>query len=107
MAKNHRTPQFVYILRCSNSSYYVGITENVSSRLARHNSGNGSVHTRLQRPVTLVHQEGPYPIAQAIHCERRRRRSTGLAVSKPYSGIGGRFGHKMAGGFLSAGDGEV
>jgi hypothetical protein len=44
---------------------------------------------------------------RSLLCERRRRRSTGLAFSKPYSGVDGRFGHKMAGGFSAAGDGDV
>ena len=74
MAKNHRTPQFVYILRCSDNSYYVGITADVSCRVALHNSGKGSLHTRLHRPVTLVYQEGPYPITQAMFRERQLKR---------------------------------
>lgn len=32
---------FIYILRCCDSSYYVGHTDNLTERIKRHNSGCG------------------------------------------------------------------
>ena len=47
----------VYILRCSDGSYYVGHTDNVELRLARHNSGRGAAWTAARLPVQLVYRE--------------------------------------------------
>ena len=44
---------FTYILECSDGSYYVGITNDLESRVAEHNSGEGAVWTRMRRPVLL------------------------------------------------------
>ena len=44
---------YVYILECSDSTYYVGITTNLNRRLARHNSGKGAKYTRGRTPVRL------------------------------------------------------
>ena len=45
---------YVYILRCSDGSYYAGHTENLEGRTAAHNKGNFSDYTRRRRPVHLV-----------------------------------------------------
>ncbi len=48
----------VYILRCADDSFYTGITNDVSGRLADHNhSKRGARYTKSRRPVTLVYQE--------------------------------------------------
>lgn len=47
----------VYILECSDNSYYTGYTNNLSERVERHNSGRGSSHTAARIPVKLVWQE--------------------------------------------------
>lgn len=38
----HNGPFFVYILRCSDGSFYVGHSENVEGRVAAHNEGRGA-----------------------------------------------------------------
>ena len=43
----------VYIVECSDFSYYTGITNNLEKRLAAHNRGSASKYTRSRRPVTL------------------------------------------------------
>jgi predicted GIY-YIG superfamily endonuclease len=48
---------WVYLLRCSNGSYYVGHTDDVARRLEEHNAGKGAEHTRKYRPVHLLHTE--------------------------------------------------
>jgi putative endonuclease len=50
-------PWSVYILECSDHSFYVGISDNVERRVASHNSGKGPAYTRRRRPVRLVFQE--------------------------------------------------
>ncbi|MFA5794516.1 MAG: GIY-YIG nuclease family protein [Candidatus Brocadiia bacterium] len=48
---------YLYILRCNDGSYYVGITNNLEERVTEHNSGEGSKYTTTRRPVKLVYQE--------------------------------------------------
>lgn len=48
---------YVYILRCGDGSLYTGCTDNVSRRLAVHQSGKGSKYTRSHLPVELAYQE--------------------------------------------------
>ncbi len=45
---------FVYILKCSDGSYYVGSTTNLEKRLAEHQSGFFEGYTQSRRPVELI-----------------------------------------------------
>ena len=47
----------VYILECSDNSFYTGHTNNLSKRVERHNSGRGSSHTAARLPVKLIWHE--------------------------------------------------
>ena len=47
----------VYILRCTDGSYYVGSTSDLASRLEAHNGGRGPRYTACRRPVELVYSE--------------------------------------------------
>ena len=47
----------LYILRCSDGSYYTGVTTDIANRLKVHNSGKGAKYTRSRRPVELVYYE--------------------------------------------------
>jgi len=48
---------YVYILECSDKSYYTGYTNNIDERLKRHNNGRGSPHTAARLPVRLLWHE--------------------------------------------------
>lgn len=49
---------FVYILECSDSSYYTGCTNNLEKRLKQHNESKWGAHyTKLRRPVRLLYKE--------------------------------------------------
>jgi putative endonuclease len=48
---------FVYILQCSDNSYYIGYTTNLDQRLKEHNEGSGGHNTRIKRPVQLMYNE--------------------------------------------------
>lgn len=51
-------PYFVYILECSDSTLYTGITTDVQKRLHEHNSTQkGAKYTKIRRPVKLLHVE--------------------------------------------------
>lgn len=47
----------VYIVRCSDDSFYTGATNDVEARLIKHNSGKGAAYTRTRRPVKLLYEE--------------------------------------------------
>ncbi|MFP4018742.1 MAG: GIY-YIG nuclease family protein [Bacteroidales bacterium] len=44
---------FVYILKCSDNSYYTGCTNNLKERLARHNKGQ-VYYTKDKLPLELI-----------------------------------------------------
>lgn len=48
---------FVYILKCSNDSYYIGYTNNLEKRVKMHNQGKAAKYTRGRRPVAVVYSE--------------------------------------------------
>jgi putative endonuclease len=48
---------WVYILRCSDGSYYTGHTDNLEKRIAEHKSGEIPGYTSTRRPVELVFEE--------------------------------------------------
>ena len=47
----------IYIVECSDGSYYTGYTTDVERRLKEHNAGEGAKYTRGRLPVKLRHQE--------------------------------------------------
>lgn len=46
---------YIYILKCSDDSFYTGITTDLKERVERHNSGDGAKYTRSRRPVSLIY----------------------------------------------------
>ena len=64
---------FVYMLRCADKSYYVGSAtgEDLSKRIAEHQSGTYPGYTSTRRPIHLVWSEYFDRIADAIVAERR------------------------------------
>ncbi len=49
---------YVYIVECSDGSFYTGITNNLERRIAEHNDGeNPKSYTFSRRPVKLVYFE--------------------------------------------------
>ena len=48
---------YVYILRCTDGTLYTGSTDDVTRRVAVHNSGKGAKYTRGRTPVEVVYTE--------------------------------------------------
>jgi len=48
-------PFYLYILRCRDSSYYVGHTDDLDKRVAEHQAGTYQGYTSARRPVALVY----------------------------------------------------
>ena len=62
----------VYILLCSDNSYYVGVTNDIKTRIAQHNEGlNQRAYTFSRRPVKLVFEEHFHDINQANAFEKQ------------------------------------
>lgn len=47
----------VYILRCSDDTYYTGYTNHLQKRLETHNKKMGAKYTRGRTPLTLIYHE--------------------------------------------------
>jgi putative endonuclease len=65
---------FVYILRCSDESFYVGTTQDLDARLKAHNDGRGAAYTFKRRPVSLVYWERYESNTQGVARERQLKR---------------------------------
>jgi len=62
---------WVYILKCSDGSYYTGVTNNLERRVFEHNAGAGCIYTKSRRPVELVFSEVFGNILDAIAAEKQ------------------------------------
>lgn len=49
----------VYIVECSDGTYYTGISTDVEKRVQTHNKGKGAKYTKVRLPVRLLWTE-PY-----------------------------------------------
>jgi putative endonuclease len=76
IAKQYKMSEFkilyVYILKCSDGSYYTGITNNMELRLKQHNSEVMiESYTYCRRPVLLVYCEMFTDYILAINTEKK------------------------------------
>ncbi|HKY58458.1 MAG TPA: GIY-YIG nuclease family protein [Aeromicrobium sp.] len=78
----------VYILRCSDGSYYVGSTVNLEARLRQHESGEGAEYTKRRRPVSLA---WAYECELAVEAFALEKRIQGWSRAKREALIAGEF----------------
>lgn len=71
----------VYILKCSDDTYYVGCSENMEDRLYRHNKGYVT-YTSSRLPVELVHQSVFLDKYKAYELEKYLKSGSGRAFAK-------------------------
>ena len=57
-------PFYVYILHCSDGTYYTGHTDNLDQRMAQHSDGMGARYTSKRRLLKLL---------WATHCQTREQ----------------------------------
>ena len=62
---------YMYILECSNGSYYTGSTINLERRIQQHQSGEGANHTKKKLPVRLIYFEEFTRIDEAFYREKQ------------------------------------
>jgi putative endonuclease len=79
---------FVYILECSDRSYYVGSTWDLERRVGEHNVGLGAEYTRRRRPVRIVWSAQMNRIDE---CFRVEKQIQGWSRAKRQALIDGRF----------------
>jgi len=79
---------FLYILKCSDGSYYTGSTIDLDKRLAQHQEGKGANHTKKRLPVVLVYVEEHSTIGKAFY---REKQIQGWSRAKKEALIAGNF----------------
>ena len=77
----------MYILSCSDTSLYTGISVDVVRRVYEHNATKGGAkYTRSRRPVALIYQEGPMNKQEALRREREIKSMSRIQKQKLISG---------------------
>jgi putative endonuclease len=70
-------PYSVYIVQCSDGTYYTGIAIDVHKRLHEHNhTQKGARYTRSRRPVALVYTETLHDRSSALKREYAIKKMT-------------------------------
>ncbi len=67
---------YVYILKCSDGTFYSGFTYDVEARVKRHNAKLGAKYTRGRTPVALVYTEVCTDKSTALKREREIKKLT-------------------------------
>jgi putative endonuclease len=62
---------YMYILECSDGSFYVGSTNDLDLRLAQHQAGEGANYTKNALPVGLIYYEEFARIDEAFYREKQ------------------------------------
>ncbi len=62
---------YMYILECSDGSYYTGSTTDLDLRIAQHQNGEGANHTKKHLPVKLLYHEEFDRIDTAFYREKQ------------------------------------
>jgi putative endonuclease len=59
----------VYLIECSDGTFYCGITNNIERRVKEHNKGTASKYTRGRRPVKLLGRSAKMSKSRALKSE--------------------------------------
>jgi predicted GIY-YIG superfamily endonuclease len=62
---------WVYILECSDGSYYTGCTTNLSQRIVQHETGFYEGYTSSRLPIKLIWSQEFQDVRDAINAERQ------------------------------------
>jgi putative endonuclease len=62
---------WVYILRCSDGSYYTGHTDNIERRMAQYHIGECTGYTSSRLPVELIWSQETVTREEALAAERQ------------------------------------
>lgn len=78
MTQTVSKPWYVYILECSDGTYYTGSTVAVTHRVLKHNQGVGAKYTRSRLPVKLIYIENHDTHSSALKREAAIKHLTRL-----------------------------
>ncbi|MGN1401131.1 MAG: GIY-YIG nuclease family protein [Bacillus sp. (in: firmicutes)] len=67
---------YLYVLECSDHTFYTGYTNNLGDRIKKHNAGKAAKYTRGRTPVTLIYKEEYETKEQAMKAEYRFKQLT-------------------------------
>jgi putative endonuclease len=67
---------YTYIVECSDKTLYVGTTNDIEKRLAKHNTGKGAKYTKGRSPVTIKYSEAFESRAEACKQEYKLKQLT-------------------------------
>ena len=95
IAMSQKPGAFVYMLRCTDGSYYVGTATgaDLTKRVAEHNAGTYDGYTSTRRPVQVVWSEY-FP--RNHRCNRRGAPAEGMVACEKGSTGEGRLGRDPA-----------
>lgn len=65
---------WLYILECSDGSFYIGHTDNLDLRIAQHDAGHSGSYTASRLPLKLIHSEAFESRDEALTMERKLKR---------------------------------
>ena len=71
LARMKKGEWFVYILKCSDNTYYTGITKNITRRIIEHGTNKGAKYTRQRGPFKLVYKASFHNRSSASKEEHR------------------------------------
>lgn len=75
----------MYILKCSDGSYYTGITNDLAKRVEKHNTGRGAKYTRTRTPVIVTYVKSIGSMVDAMREERRIKKLTRAQKEKLFT----------------------
>ncbi len=61
---------YVYILQCTDGSFYTGYTKNLAERTKQHENGKGAKYTKSHKPQKIAYVEDLDSRSQAMKRER-------------------------------------
>ncbi len=73
---------YVYILKCSDNTYYTGYTNDLAGRLKKHNEGKASRYTRGRLPAEYLYWETAPDKSSALRREMEIKKMTRSAKEK-------------------------
>jgi putative endonuclease len=89
---------WVYIVECSDKTYYTGYSNDIDKRIEKHNSGRGAKYTRTRRPVKLVYKEKFETKSEALKREyeiKQKSRKEKIGLIHPWPTLEGRLANSI------------
>ena len=67
---------YVYVILCSDGSFYTGYTKNIETRIKLHENGKGARYTKMHKPQKIAYLEVFDSRAQAMKREKQIKKLT-------------------------------